>query len=165
MQFLPKERRTVRAEFNYSGVSVSFSDTLPRSKSSQRKRLYESSTHHTESKSLRIGIINPVLKRGSEAPPCSLTVSDMLKLRKLRTDTCSTVIDVFEFNINLLSWDQVPKVVEFNEDKKCLGSGGFQRVYKATSSHPAFVGSSWVIKRYLSEAETCIAETGQCRGT
>ena len=62
--------------------------------------------------------------------------------------------------MNLLSWNQVPKVVECIKEKKCLGSGGFPRVNKATS-HPTFAGSTWVIKRYRPEAETCIADTGQ----
>ncbi len=85
----------------------------------------------------------------------------MLKLGKLRKDTCSTVIDVFEFDMKSLSWNQVPKVVEFIEDKKCLGSGGFRTAYKATSNHPAFLGSTWVVKRYLTDAKACISETGQ----
>ena len=56
----------------------------------------------------------------------------------VRTEICSKVIDVFECIISLLAWDEVPKVFEFIEEKKCLGYGDFQRVDKATSSHPDF---------------------------
>ena len=83
--------------------------------------------------------MNLILKRGSGAPPRNLTVSEMLELGKLRTETFSMVIYVFEFNINL-ALDQVPKV-EFIEEKKCLVYGGFQKVKKATS-HPGFAGST-----------------------
>ena len=63
--------------------------------------------------------------------------------------------------MSLLAWDQVLQDVEFIEEKKCLGYGGFQRLNSATSSHRELAGSTWVIKRYLSEAETFIADTGQ----
>ena len=103
VKFLPRRRRVIETKCIDSGTSVNFSDSLPISKSSQRNRFSENSFHHTEPKSIRIGTIsmNPILKRGCGTPPCSLAVSEMLTLGKLRAETCITFIDVFEFNMSL----------------------------------------------------------------
>eukprot|EP00794_Sanderia_malayensis_P002412 gene2412-2781_t len=160
VRFIPKTAKPKPASSSFDDSRFSVVGFSSTDESIQRKRVHETDLHNHASDSKKLGTIIPISER-SHVPPRSLTVSDMLKLGRLRKDTFSTVIDVFEFDMKLLSWNQVPKIVEFIEDKKCLGSGGFRKAYKATSNHPAFLGSTWVVKRYLTEAKTCISETGQ----
>ena len=93
--------------------------------------------------------------------PRSLSISDMLKLGQVNTQTATVVIKVYEFDMDLLSWVKVPKTVEFCEEKTAVGRGGFRTAYKASSKHPDFKGTSWVVKHYLPEALKCIEETEQ----
>jgi len=37
----------------------------------------------------------------------------------------------------------------------------FKKAFKATSKHPEFVGTAWVVKHYLPSALECVAQTGQ----
>ncbi len=94
--------------------------------------------------------------------PRSLSVSDMIKLGKLNNQAANTtVVNIFRFDMEMLSWSKLPTIVEFTEEKIPIGSGAFRKAFKATSKHPEFNGSTWVIKRYIPEALKCIEDTGQ----
>lgn len=85
----------------------------------------------------------------------------MIKLGKLANSKATTVISIYKFDMENLSWSKVPATVEFNEEKQPFGSGGFRNAYKATTKHPEFNCPTWVIKRYLPEALKSIDEVGQ----
>eukprot|EP00794_Sanderia_malayensis_P008458 gene8458-9363_t len=68
---------------------------------------------------------------------------------------------VYEFDMDLMSWVKIPKTVEFCEEKSAAGAGGFRTASKASSKHPDFVHNSWVIKHYLPDALKYIEDTGQ----
>ena len=94
--------------------------------------------------------------------PLSLSISDMLKLGKLNANqTSSTVIKVFQFDMELLSWCKIPQSVEFHIEREAIGTGGFRKAFKATTKHPNFSSHAWVVKYYLSTALECIIQTGQ----
>ena len=94
--------------------------------------------------------------------PLSLSISDMLKLGKLNANqTSSTVIKVFQFDMELLSWCKIPQSVEFHIEREAIGTGGFRKAFKATTKHPNFSSHAWVVKYYLPKALECIIATGQ----
>ena len=93
--------------------------------------------------------------------PRSLSISDMIKLGKINNETATTIVKIFKFHMELLSWSKVPTTVEFYEEKVPIGTGGFRKAFKATSKHAEFVGTTWVVKHYLPSALECISETGQ----
>ena len=93
--------------------------------------------------------------------PRSLSISDMIKLGKINTDTATTIVRIFRFDMELLSWSKVPTTVEFYEEKEAIGTGGFRKAFKATSKHAEFASTTWVIKHYLPSALKCISDTGQ----
>lgn len=93
--------------------------------------------------------------------PRSLSISDMIKLGKISTNNATTIVRNFRFDMEVLSWSKVPTTVEFYEDKEAIGTGGFRKAFKATSKHPEFVATTWVIKHYLPSALKCISDTGQ----
>ncbi|KXJ04921.1 Eukaryotic elongation factor 2 kinase, partial [Exaiptasia diaphana] len=110
--------------------------------------------------------------QGSSSPskfvPLSLSVTDMIKLGKLDggpgTSTQKfkhTVVNLYQFDLELMTWSKVPIIVEFKEEKEPFGSGGFRAAYIATTKHPNFKDSTWVIKRYLAKAKENIASTNQ----
>ena len=85
----------------------------------------------------------------------SLSVADMIKLRKIGTaQGPTTVVHLHAFDMDLLSWSRPPVTVEFNEEKEPFAHGGFCNAYKAITKHPQFKGTTWVIKRYLPNAVT-----------
>ena len=98
----------------------------------------------------------------SKFAPLSLSVADMIKLGKI--GTCqgpTTVLHLHTFDMDLLSWSKLPITVEFNEEKEPFAHGGFRNAYKATTKHPQFKGTTWVIKRYLPDAVKGINDIGQ----
>lgn len=71
----------------------------------------------------------------------------MIKLGKIdTTQAATTVVYLYTFDMDLLSWSKLPITVEFNEQKEPFGKGGFRNAYKATTKHPRFKGTAWVIK-------------------
>ena len=98
----------------------------------------------------------------SKFAPLSLSVADIIKLGKIRTcQGPTTVVHLHTFDIDLLSWSKLPITVEFNEEKEPFAHGGFRNAYKATTKHPQFKGTTWVIKRYLPDAVKGINDIGQ----
>ena len=83
----------------------------------------------------------------SKFAPLSLSVADIMHLHT--------------FDMDLLSWSKLPITVEFNEEKEPFAHGGFRNAYKATTKHPQFKGTTWVIKRYLPDALKGINDIGQ----
>ena len=57
--------------------------------------------------------------------PRSSSISDMIKLGKINTETATTIVKIFRFDMELLSWSKVAVTVEFYEDKEPVGTGGF----------------------------------------
>lgn len=97
----------------------------------------------------------------SKCYPKSLSVLDMLKLGKVVDKESTTVINLYSFNIELLAWNKIPTVVEFVVDENVLGSGGFREAFKATTKHPLYANTRWVIKKYLSGAKEQISQMMQ----
>ena len=93
--------------------------------------------------------------------PMSLSVADMIKLGRLQETSQTTVVKLYTFEMESLTWSQVPLTIEFKEEKEPFGEGGFRTAYKAKTKHPQFSDRSWVIKRYLSKAIDGIERTGQ----
>ena len=93
--------------------------------------------------------------------PKSLSISDMIKLGKVNKLTATTLVKLYQFDMEMLAWSKIHTEVEFLVEKQPLGSGGFRKAFKATSRHKDFAGTSWVIKHYLPQALKCIADTGQ----
>lgn len=91
--------------------------------------------------------------------PNSLSISKMLRLGKTIEET-ATVIEVFTFDLEALSWSKEPDRVEFSVEKS-FASGGFREAYKATSRDKKFAGKEWVLKRYLPETKKTIEEMGE----
>lgn len=92
----------------------------------------------------------------------------MIKLGKLDSSPGSstakykpTVINLYEFDLEIMAWSKVTTTVEFREEKEPFGSGGFRAAHKATTKHPNFKDNVWVIKRYLEKAKDGIASTNQ----
>lgn len=73
----------------------------------------------------------------------------------------STAIDLYEFNVDTMTWSTNPMTVEFVVEEEVLGMGGFREVFKATSSTKGFTESTWVVKKYLPEAISVIEKTKQ----
>ena len=93
--------------------------------------------------------------------PKSLSVLDMLKMGKVVDKKSTTVITLHSFNIELMAWNKIPTTVEFVVDEQELGSGGFHTAFKATTQHPMYANTTWVVKRYLPKAKVLIQETNQ----
>lgn len=85
----------------------------------------------------------------------------MIKLGKINTDTATTIVRIFRFDMEVLSWSKVPTTVEFYEEKEAIGTGGFRKAFKATSKHAEFASTTWVIKHYLPSALKCISDTDE----
>ena len=85
----------------------------------------------------------------------------MIKLGRVNRASETMVVNLYQFNMDLLAWSKVPKTIEFLVEKSPLGSGGFRKAFKTTSQHRNFAGMCWVIKYYLPEALKCMADTGQ----
>ncbi|XP_028413094.1 alpha-protein kinase vwkA-like [Dendronephthya gigantea] len=97
----------------------------------------------------------------SQCFPKSLSVLEMLKMGKVLDKKSTTVITLHSFNIELMAWNVVPTTVEFVVEEEPLGIGAFREARKATTTHPQFVYSKWVVKYYLPKAEKDIEEANQ----
>ena len=92
--------------------------------------------------------------------PRSLSVTDMIKLGKIKKQEGTTVVDIYEFSMDGQTWSQVPTTVEQLVEKVAVGEGGFRKAYRATTKHPRFKHKTWVLKRYHPEAVKNIVDTG-----
>ena len=92
--------------------------------------------------------------------PRSLSVATILKLGKV-VKSNTTLVHLYSFDIESLSWSNVPVPVEFEISQDILGEGGFRKAYKATTSTKGYAGKIWVVKRYKKEALSVIGEIGQ----
>ena len=68
----------------------------------------------------------------------------------------SEAIELCHFDINLMEWSLMPVKALFRIEKEPIGTGGFQKAFKATTSERELSDTLWVIKKYLSEAEQII---------
>ena len=147
------------ADLKSRQLSAASTSSLAPAHSFIRKRRTESNFSEAASSSL------PNAKRSltggspSKCYPKSLSVLDMMKLGKIVDKHKTTVIHLYSFDINSMSWCKVAKTVEFLLDPEPLGEGGFRAAYKATSQHAEFKGRSWVIKKYLPTAVATIEAT------
>lgn len=64
----------------------------------------------------------------------------MIKLGKLNKSTATTLIKLYQFNMEMLSWSKIYTEVEFMVEKHSIRSGGFRKEFKATSKHKDFAG-------------------------
>lgn len=96
----------------------------------------------------------------SKFVPKSLSVVEMLKLGKTINQT-TTKIDIYSFDLNLMTWSSNPSAVDFVIEKEPFGVGGFRKAFRATSSTKEFCRSKWVVKRYLTKAIEDISLTSQ----
>ena len=154
VHFVP--RSTIDVADDVAGLGSTSS--LPPAPSVLRKRKMESISETCSSRF-------PEAKRpfSKESPskcyPKSLSVLDMIKLGMI-VDSCrTTVVRLYSFDIDLMTWSKVPKTVEFLIEEQPLGQGGFRSAYKATSQNVDFKNSCWVIKKYLPNAVAIIEAT------
>ena len=92
--------------------------------------------------------------------PKSLSISEMIKLGK-KIEESTTIVHLFTFDLQSMSWSKSPIEVEFSVSKKPFASGGFREAYKATSQAKNISGKTWVIKKYLPDAAKTISEIGE----
>ena len=85
----------------------------------------------------------------------------MLKLGKVINEKSTKLIDLYSFDIKQTAWSRNPLSVEFFVQKESLGKGGFREAFIATTDHPKFKKSKWVVKKYLPETLDIISKTGQ----
>ena len=98
--------------------------------------------------------------RPSVVTPRSLSVSTILQLgRTVKSNT--TVVNLFSFQIETITWSSIPVPVVFNISQDVLGEGGFRMAYKADTSTKGFCDKTWVIKRYKPEALEVIQKINQ----
>ena len=60
-----------------------------------------------------------------------------------------------------MAWNLVPTTVEFVVSEEPIGVGAFREAHKATTTHPQFAYSSWVVKYYLPETKKNLEEANQ----
>ncbi len=92
--------------------------------------------------------------------PRSLSVSTILQLGKV-VKSNTTLVQLYSYNIDSLTWSNVPAPVEFEISEDVLGKGGFRKAYKATTTTKGYAEKTWVVKRYKQEALAIIGEIGQ----
>ncbi|CAB4026843.1 transient receptor potential cation channel subfamily M member 6-like [Paramuricea clavata] len=83
----------------------------------------------------------------------------MMKLGKIVDSRKTTVVHMYTFDIDLMTWSKVAQTVEFLVEANPLGQGGFRSAYKATTHNAEFKKCSWVIKKYLPDAVETIQAT------
>jgi len=92
-------------------------------------------------------------------PPKSISVTQMLKLGKVVEST--EVLNLYQFDLNRMTWSTIPKPVEFNISKDLLGEVAFRRAYKAHTNDKELSAFTWVVKEYTTNALDVISETKQ----
>lgn len=93
--------------------------------------------------------------------PKSLSVADMLKLGKVINLKSTTTIELWSFDLKLMSWLSTPQRVDFIVEKTSLGQGAFREAFKATSNTSVLTVNDWVVKKYLPKALEVIQATNQ----
>lgn len=94
------------------------------------------------------------------AYPKSLSVTQMLNLGKV-VQRKSSVVEIFKFNLENMTWSAIPEKVEFEIEKEPFAKGGFREVFKAKSPTKEYNECTWVVKRYLPNTLQCIKDLGQ----
>ena len=108
------------------------------------------------------GFPGPEKSEMSRTFPKSLSVLDMLKLGKVvNVERVSEAIEFYHFDINLMEWSHMPLKALFRIEKEPIGTGGFRKAFKATTSERELSDTLWVIKKYLPEAQQIIKATNQ----
>ena len=139
------------------------SSTLPGNDSNQfiRKRAFsEASPAAAQNKDFKKPKAPSSEGSPSKTYPKSLSLSEMLRLGKCQTSE-TTIVSVFKFDMDTMSWSKVPERVEFLIDKEVLGQGGFRKAYKATSPSTDYRHKTWVIKKFLEQTVQGIQLLGQ----
>jgi len=125
---------------------------------SLKKRKHHSSTNvHPISEGATFQMKSP--RKKVKPVPKSLSVSAILKLGRVMPNT--TLLNLYAFNFQTMTWSNLPIPVEFIIASEMLGEGGFRKAYKAKSSTKDFAKSEWVIKRYKESAIKEIEEIQQ----
>ncbi len=60
-----------------------------------------------------------------------------------------------------MAWSIAPIYVQFVVEKDPVGTGGFRKAFKATTTSKDIGSGVWVVKEYLKEAEEVIRLTNQ----
>ena len=95
--------------------------------------------------------------------PKSLSVTEMIDLGKLVKKKSGTLIHIFSFDLEKMSWSSMPTDVVMHIEPEVLATGGFRKAFKATVgsfTSKEFSGNSWVIKKYLPAALTSLTKLG-----
>ena len=81
--------------------------------------------------------------------PKGLSVSTILKLgRVVESSNKVTIVNLYSFNLEAMTWSNIPQPVKFVISEDMLGEFGFRKAYKATSTTRDFTDAQWVVKRY-----------------
>ena len=147
-------------DINIEPDSVSMMSAETTGETYSKKRLGSSSSVSAKPKAVESKSVLQSRSSPSKFYPHSLSVTDMIKLGKLKKQEGTTVVDIYEFAMDSRTWSQVPTTVEYMVEKIAIGEGGFRRAYKATTKHPMFKSKTWVMKRYLPKAVENIIATG-----
>ncbi|CAB4002438.1 transient receptor potential cation channel subfamily M member 6-like [Paramuricea clavata] len=83
----------------------------------------------------------------SKCYPKSLSVFDMMKLGKIVDSRKTTVVHMYTFDIDLMTWS-----MSFWLKQTLWVKGDSLSAYKATTHNADFKRCSWVIKKYLPDA-------------
>lgn len=140
--------------------SISMISAGETSETCSKKRLGSSSSLSAKPKTVGSKSLLQSRSSPSKFYPRSLSVTDMIKLGKLKKPEGTTVVNIYEFATDSHTWSQVPTTVEYLVEENAIGEGGFRRAYKATTRHPMFKSKTWVLKWYLPKAVENIIATG-----
>lgn len=103
----------------------------------------------------------------TKVAPCSLSVAAIIKRGKTVANKAATsVLQLYTFDTEVLSWGKVPIIAEFHEQKEPFGKGGggagrVCNAFEATAKHQQFKEITWVIKRCLPDTRKVISNIGQ----
>ena len=122
--------------------------------------LVQRGTSTTTSTSSSAPFRQPTKNLAGKCTPKSLTVSAMLKLGRV-VQTTTTLVNLFSFHIETMTWSTIPVPVEFVISSHLLGEGGFRKAYKASTQTNDFAQTTWVVKKYKPEALQVIKDSGQ----
>ena len=98
------------------------------------KRQYENTVSYTEVKRRAFSVPSPkkaVMHK--PVPPKSISVKQMLKLGNLVESP--EVVNLYQFDLNRMTWSIIPKPIEFNISKDLLGEGAFQGHIRLTQTN------------------------------
>ena len=149
-----KDVDIIESDGDYSTSLMSMGETH------SKKRLTSSSSALATPKPIEHKSIVQTGSSPSKFYPRSLSVTDMIKLGKIKKQEGTTVVDIYEFSMDGQTWSQVPTTVEYLVEKVAVGEGGFRKAYKATTKHARFKHKTWMLKRYHPEAVKNIVDTG-----